>query len=135
MQSLGDLDISFVLLNIISKFLLHVECYLLPPRRHIKISKQIKQIKRYISITKKGDTSITVIYHTMSPTAVFSHRDLNDLKTNTFVMTISNAYIRSVRLEYARSEILATHHLHTHKKRTFCFCHVIASFIMLKIMQ
>ena len=57
----------------------------------------------------------------MSPTAVFSHMDLNDLKTNTFVMTISNAYIRSVRLEYARSEILATHHLHTHKKAHFLF--------------
>ena len=37
--NLGDLDISFVLLNISSKFLLHLECYLLSPKRHIKISK------------------------------------------------------------------------------------------------
>jgi hypothetical protein len=51
---LGDLDISFVLLNIFSKFLLHLGCYLLSPKRHIK---------RCISITKKSDTSITVIYH------------------------------------------------------------------------
>jgi hypothetical protein len=36
---LGDLDISFVLLNISSKFLLHLECYLLSPKRYIKISK------------------------------------------------------------------------------------------------
>ena len=67
---LGDLDISFVLLNISSKFLLHLECYLISPKRHIKIRKQIKQTKRYIStcITKQSDTSITVIYHTMSMT-------------------------------------------------------------------
>jgi hypothetical protein len=39
---LGDLDISFVLLNISLKFLLHLECYLLSPKRHIKISKWIK---------------------------------------------------------------------------------------------
>jgi hypothetical protein len=34
---LGDLDISFLLINIFSKFLLHLECYLLSPKRHIKI--------------------------------------------------------------------------------------------------
>ena len=34
---LDDLDISFVLLNISSKFLLHVECYLLSPKRHTYI--------------------------------------------------------------------------------------------------
>jgi hypothetical protein len=67
---LGDLDISFVLLNISSKFLLHLECYLLSPKKHIKISKQIKQTKRYISITKKSDMSITVIYHAMSLTVL-----------------------------------------------------------------
>jgi hypothetical protein len=33
----GDLDISFVLLKISSKFLLHLECYLILPKRHIKI--------------------------------------------------------------------------------------------------
>jgi hypothetical protein len=58
---LSDLDISFVLLNISSKFLLHLECYLLSPKRHIRINKWIKQTKRYISITKKSDMSITVI--------------------------------------------------------------------------
>ena len=52
---LSDTDISFVLLNISSKFLLHLESYLLSPKRHIRISKWIKQIKRYISITKKSD--------------------------------------------------------------------------------
>jgi len=35
---LGVLDISFVLLNISSKFPLHLECYLVSPKRHIKIS-------------------------------------------------------------------------------------------------
>ena len=35
----GDLDISFVLLNISSTFLLHLECYLLSPTRLIKINK------------------------------------------------------------------------------------------------
>ena len=64
---LGDLDISFVLYNISSKFLSHLECFLLSPKRHIKIS---KQTKRCISMTKKSDTSITVIYHAMSPTTV-----------------------------------------------------------------
>ena len=67
---LGDLDISFVLLNISSKFLLHLECYLLWPKRHFKIHKKIKQTKRYINITKKNDTSITVIYHAMSLTVL-----------------------------------------------------------------
>jgi hypothetical protein len=36
---LSDLDISFVVLNIFSKFLLHLECCLLSPKRHINISK------------------------------------------------------------------------------------------------
>ena len=54
----GELDISFVLLNISSNIFLHLECYLLPPKRIIKISKQLKQTKRYISITKKSD-----VYH------------------------------------------------------------------------
>ena len=36
---LGDLDISFVLLNMSSKFHLHLECYIISPKRHIKISK------------------------------------------------------------------------------------------------
>ena len=60
---LDDLDISFVLLNISSKFLLHLKCYLLSPKRHIKIRKYNKQTKRYISITMKSDRYITVIYH------------------------------------------------------------------------
>ena len=59
------LDTSFVLVNLSSKILLHLECYLLPSnyKRHIKISKYIKQNKKYISITKMSDMSITVIYH------------------------------------------------------------------------
>ena len=68
---LGDLDISFVLLNIFSKFLLHLECYLLSHKRQIKISKQLKQTKRYIGFTKMSDTSITVIYHTMSLSVLY----------------------------------------------------------------
>jgi hypothetical protein len=68
---LGDLDISFVLLNIFSKFILHLECYLLSLKRHIKISKWIKQNKRYISITMKSDMSITVICHAMSLTVLY----------------------------------------------------------------
>ena len=35
----GDLDTSFVLLDMSSKFLVHLECYLLSSKRHIKISK------------------------------------------------------------------------------------------------
>ena len=60
---LGDLDISFVLLHISSKFLLPLECFLLSPKRHIKISKRIKHTKRYISIT--------VIYHAMYLTVLY----------------------------------------------------------------
>ena len=56
-----------------SKFLLHLECYLLSPKRHTKISKQIKQTKRYISITKKSDMSITVINHTLSLTVLYQY--------------------------------------------------------------
>jgi hypothetical protein len=67
---LSDTDISFVLFNISSKFVLHLECYLLSPKRHKKVSKLIKQSKKYISITKKSDTSITVIYHGMSLTVL-----------------------------------------------------------------
>ena len=69
---LSDTDISFVLLIIFSKFFLHLECYLLSPKRHIKINKQIKQTKRYISITKKSDMSITLIYHAMSLTVLYA---------------------------------------------------------------
>jgi hypothetical protein len=36
---LSDTDISFVLFNISSKFLLYLECYLLSPKRHKKVSK------------------------------------------------------------------------------------------------
>jgi hypothetical protein len=35
----GELDIFFVLLKIYSKFISHLECYLLPHKRLIKISK------------------------------------------------------------------------------------------------
>ena len=63
--------ISFVLLNISSKFLLHLECYLLSHNRHVKISKQIKQNKRYISITKISDMSHSDLYHAMSLTVLY----------------------------------------------------------------
>ena len=36
---LGDMDISFVPFNISSKFLLYLECYLLSPKMHKKVSK------------------------------------------------------------------------------------------------
>ena len=65
---LSDTDVSFVLFNISSKFLSYLECYSLSPKKHKKVSKQIKQSKTYISITKKSDMSITVIYHAMSLT-------------------------------------------------------------------
>ena len=35
---LGDMDISFVLLNISSKFLLYIECYMLSPKIPKKVS-------------------------------------------------------------------------------------------------
>jgi hypothetical protein len=38
---LSDTDISFVLFNISSKFLLYLECYLLSPKRHKKVIKEI----------------------------------------------------------------------------------------------
>ena len=67
-----DLDISPILViwilfcliiifvHVFSKFPLHLECYLLSPKMHKKVSKKIKQNKRYISITKKNDTYITL---------------------------------------------------------------------------
>ena len=67
---LSDTDIFFVLFNLSSKFLLYLECYLVSPKMYKKVSKQIKQSNRYISITKKSDTSITVIYHAMSLTVL-----------------------------------------------------------------
>jgi len=35
---LGDVNISLVLLNISSKFLLHLECYMLSSKMHKKVS-------------------------------------------------------------------------------------------------
>ena len=67
---LSDTDISIDLFNIASKFLLYLECYLLSPKMHKKVSKYIKQTQRYISFSKKSDTSITVIYHAMSLTVL-----------------------------------------------------------------
>ena len=67
----SDTDISFVLFNISSKFRLYLECYLLSPKMHKKVSKYIKHSKKYISITKKSDMSITVIYHAMSLTVLY----------------------------------------------------------------
>ena len=66
-----DTDISFFPFNISSKFLLYLECYLLLPKMHKKVSKQIKQSKKYVNITKKSGTSITVIYHAMSMTVMY----------------------------------------------------------------
>jgi hypothetical protein len=68
---LDEMDISFVLLNISSKFLLYLECNILSPKMHKKVNKYIKQTKRYISITKESDTSITVIYHAMFLTVLY----------------------------------------------------------------
>ena len=78
-----DTDISFFPFNISSKFLLYLECYLLLPKMHKKVSKQIKQSKKYVSITKKSGTSITVIYHAMSLTVLFVH------PKNTIVMSLN----------------------------------------------
>ena len=38
---------------------------------HTKVSKYIKQSKKYISITKKSDMSITVIYQGISLTVLY----------------------------------------------------------------
>ena len=94
---LVDLDISFALLDIFLKCLLHLECYL---NYHPKgISKQVNRLNRSkdisvslrrvirlsqwfirlcfwlycISITKKSDKSITVIYHAMSLTVLYQY--------------------------------------------------------------
>ena len=68
---LSDTDISFVLFNISSKFLLYLEYYLLSPKMHKKVNKLIKHSIKYISTTKKSDMSITVIYHGMSLTVLY----------------------------------------------------------------
>ena len=47
---LSDTDISFVLCNISSKFLLHWECYLLSPKRHVKINRLNKPKDRSESL-------------------------------------------------------------------------------------
>jgi hypothetical protein len=70
---LGEMDISFVLLNISSKFLLYLEYYILSPKMHKKVNNKIKQSKKHISITKKSDKSITVIYHAMSLTVLYQY--------------------------------------------------------------
>jgi hypothetical protein len=49
-----------IFVHVSSKFPLHLECYLLSPKMHKKVSKKIKQSERYISITKKSDTYITL---------------------------------------------------------------------------
>ena len=63
---LGDFDIFFVLINIFSKFLLHLECCY---KRHIKISIQIEQSTGYIGITR-SDTSVAVICRVVSLTVL-----------------------------------------------------------------
>jgi len=65
----GDMDIYFVLSNISSKFLLYLECY---PYYHATFTR-LKQSKKHISITKKSDMSITVIYHGMSLTVLYHY--------------------------------------------------------------
>ena len=71
---LGDLDISFVLLiRYIFKISFTIRVLLTITQwqqAYIRISKQIKQNKSYISITKKSDTSLTLIYHAMSLTVL-----------------------------------------------------------------
>jgi hypothetical protein len=47
---LGDLDISFVLLNIFSKFLLQLECYLLSPKKLIKIRPRVTEVRIRIKL-------------------------------------------------------------------------------------
>ena len=71
---LSDLDISFVLLNISLKFLLHLECYLLSPKRHIRISKCIKHINiKYISVSLRRVIRLSLIYHAMSLTVLYTY--------------------------------------------------------------
>jgi hypothetical protein len=71
-----DMDISFVLFNV-HMYLLYFECYSISPKRHKKVHFVTvwiyRQSKRYISVTKKSDTSVTGIYHAMSPTVVYIH--------------------------------------------------------------
>ena len=59
---------TYVLLNISTKFLFHIECCLLSLKRHIKISKYTKQTKDIPVSLKRviQCTSITVIYHAVS---------------------------------------------------------------------
>ena len=60
---LGDLDISFVLLNIFTKFLLHLECYLLSPKRHIKEVNRLNRPKD-ISVSIRR---VIYVYHSDLP--------------------------------------------------------------------
>ena len=53
----SNIDISFVLFNIFSKFLLYLECYLISHKSHQKVGKYIKQNNRYIYNTKMSDMS------------------------------------------------------------------------------
>ena len=66
----GDLNISLVLLNISSKFLLHFECYLLLLEGRVNIHVG-GWIKGCIGITGRGDASVAVICHAMSLTVLY----------------------------------------------------------------
>jgi hypothetical protein len=79
---LSATDIFFVLFNISSEFLLYLECYILSRKMHKKVSKWIKQGKKYISITKKSDTDISKIQDNLSDIRSGNLEKLSDGKKN-----------------------------------------------------
>ena len=123
---LGHFNISFVLLDISSKFLLHLECWLLSPNRHIKWSKRLntpkgisvslRKVIRFvvhlsqwiimlclwlycISITNISDMSITVIYHCMSLTVLYQDITLMSLccHIESYIQSLHDKHVYFVR--------------------------------------
>ena len=96
----------YLLVNLI--YLLTVWCLLGDSKQHSKGKRNFEDIfnkkkrKRYIQITKMSDTSITVIYHTMSLTVLYSQTCLK-----------GHLYSKSLSIKGSLSQTCLKEHLYS----------------------
>ena len=111
---LGDLDISFVLLNTSSKFLFHLKCYLLSPKRHINRLNRPKDIsvslRRVICLSQRFITLRLWLYCIMPISFIDGGNQSTRRKPPTCRKTLTN-FITYVVSSIPRLNRIRTHNV------------------------
>jgi hypothetical protein len=111
---LGDLDISFVLLNTSSKFLFHLKCYLLSLKRHINRLNRPKDIsvslRRVICLSQRFITLRLWLYCIMPISFIDGGNQSTRRKPPTCRKTLTN-FITYVVLSIPRLNRIRTHNV------------------------